>query len=123
MRPSAPPRNSTPFGTTTATRPSCGNARSIMLVMNAQSPLDLGGTPRQKRLYGSRSALSNPHLSRLNGGLATTTLNFISRSASTSAGVLRVSHHSMRAASLLWTNMFIRARAQVEPFTSSPNSA
>ena len=33
--PSAPPRNSTPWGTTTATRPLCGSAISIMWVMKA----------------------------------------------------------------------------------------
>lgn len=68
MRPSAPPRNSTPCGTTTAPRPSWGSARSIMLVMKAQSPSDLGGTPRQKQLKRSLSAWSAPHLSSEKGG-------------------------------------------------------
>jgi hypothetical protein len=40
---------------------------------------------------------SAPHLSRLNGGLATTTSNFIRRSFSRCLGSRIVSPHSMRA--------------------------
>ncbi len=94
-----------------------------MWLIKAQSPLLLGGTPRQKRLYGSLSALSAPHLSSENGGLATTQLNFIRRSFSTSSGLFRVSHHSIRALSKPCRNMFIRQSAQVLPLDSMPKRA
>ena len=67
-----------------------------------------------------RFRVSAPHLSSENGGFATTTSNFISASFSMSFGLPMVSPHSIRAASLLWTSMFIRHNAQVLPFISCP---
>ena len=121
MAPSWPPRKSTPWGTTTPTRPLPSMAVAIMWLMKAQSPLLLGGMPRVKRAYRSSAAISCPHLSRLKGGFATTVSNFIRASFSTSWGWRIVSSHSMRAASTSWRNMFILHRAQVLPFISCPN--
>src|ERR1051326_4152504 len=88
--------------------------------MNAQSPLLLGGTPRQKRLYLSEAASSAPHLSKENGGLATTVSNFISVSFSFSLGLLIVSPQRIVALSNPCRNIFITASAHVLPFASCP---
>ena len=90
--------------------------------MKAQSPLLLGGMPRQKRLYGSAAASSAPHLSRLNGGFATTVSNFISLSLAFSFGLRKVSPQRITALSNPCRNMFIIASAHVLPFTSCPYS-
>src|SRR5665647_1962286 len=86
--------------------------------MKAQSPLLLGGTPLQKRLYLSFSgsyesvvlspSLSStfPHLSRLKGGLATTVSNFIKASPSFSFGFRMVSPQRIVALSKPWRNIF-----------------
>ena len=66
------------------------------------------------------AAFSAPQFLREKGGFATTVSKVISRSSSTSVGRLRVSHHSMRAASFACRNMFMRANAQVAPLTSWP---
>src|ERR1035437_4942805 len=104
-----------------------------MWLINAQSPLLFAGVPLQKRLYlsvsGSKlslalfSSLSStlPHLSKLNGGLATTVSNFISASPSFSLGFLIVSPQRIVALSKPCRNIFIIAKAQVLPFASCPN--
>src|SRR5664280_1824411 len=101
-----------------------------MWLINAQSPLLLGGVPLQKRLYlsvsGSKlslalfSSLSSlfPHLSNEKGGLATTVSNFIRESPSFNFGLRIVSPQRMVALSKPWRNIFITARAQVLPLAS-----
>src|ERR1051326_371576 len=103
-----------------------------MCEMKAQSPLLFGGIPLQKRLYRSVSgsklslpllpSLSStfPHLSRLNGGFATTVSNFISESPSLSFGLRIVSPHRIVALSKPCKNIFITAIAQVLPLASCP---
>src|SRR5450759_693238 len=103
-----------------------------MWLINAQSPLLFGGVPLQKRLYlsvsGSKlsldlfSSLSSlfPHLSRLNGGFATTVSNFIRASPSFNFGFRMVSPQRMVALSKPCKNIFITANAQVLPLASCP---
>src|SRR5665647_1483632 len=103
-----------------------------MWLINAQSPLLLGGVPLQKRLYlsvsGSKlsldlfSSLSStfPHLSNENGGLATTVSNFIRASPSFSFGFRIVSPQRIVALSNPCRNIFITANAQVLPLASCP---
>src|SRR5665647_470639 len=105
-----------------------------MWLINAQSPLLFGGVPLQKRRYLSVSgsqlttvfspSLSStfPHLSKLNGGLATTVSNFIRASPSFSFGLRIVSPQRIVALSKPCKNMFITANAQVLPFASCPKS-
>src|SRR5665648_734622 len=105
-----------------------------MWLIKAQSPLLFGGVPLQKRLYwsvsGSKlsldlfSSLSSifPHLSKLNGGLATTVSNFISASPSFSFGLRMVSPQRIVALSNPCKNIFITASAQVLPLASCPKS-
>ena len=71
-------------------------------------------------LVACRRPCPGPHLSRLNGGLATTTSNFMSESPSRICGSPIVSPQRTSALSLSCRNMFIRASAQVLPFASWP---
>ena len=71
----------------------------------------------------SRPALERKplsHLSRENGGFATTTWNFMSLSPSMFCGLKRVSPCQMRASSTPCRNIFMVQRAQVWAFSSWP---
>src|SRR5699024_5875837 len=119
--PSELPLNNTPCGTTTPTFPVPSFATSIMCVTNAQSPRLVGGTPRQKRLYGSLSASSLPHFFKEKGGLATITSNFSKVVLlSLCNGLRMVSPQRILALSNPCKNIFITANAQVLPLFSCP---
>src|ERR1700690_283224 len=66
---SAPPRNRTPCGITTPTRPVTGVIEASMCWTHAKSPLLAGGTPQAARPHGSWFQTSTPPFFKENGGL------------------------------------------------------
>jgi hypothetical protein len=115
--------NNTPCGTTTHTFQVQSYVVSIICDIKAQSHLLFGGTHLQNLLYLSHEALSAPHLSKENGGFATTVSNFISVSHSFSFGLFKVSPQRIVALSNQCKNIFITARAQVLQLFSCQKSA
>ena len=81
------------------------------LVNEVKSGCDMNRMLRYGLLLVLLAALS--HLSRLKGGFATTTWNFINLSSSMFCGLDRVSPCQMRASSTLCRNIFIVHKAQV----------
>src|SRR5690554_7590392 len=78
---------------------------------NAQSPRLVGGIPLQKRLNASVSASSFPHFFKENGGLATTTSNFLRLvGLSVCRGLRMVSPQRMLALSNPRKNIFITTK-------------
>ncbi len=124
MSPSTPPRNSAPWGSTTAMRPVRSAMDLTMCCTQAKSPLESVGRPAKARPQGSLSQISRPHCSSENGGLATTTSNEASppEPGSLNTGTRSVSPRSTTKSSMPWRNRFIRATAAVVRFFSWPRS-
>ena len=116
---SAPPRNSTPWGITTPTRPVSGFIDDDHVLDEGIVAVLRWGHPQKAR--GSAAQRSAPQFVRENGGLAITTSNCgVAPSASLNAGARSVSPRAISKSSISCRNRFMRAMAAVVRLTSWP---